>query len=148
MKQSDLYSITLFLVKNKYKISRLFFAWYDIVVVTKLYYAFFFSIVIDGLPKYAWCSYKKTEITMDWNTIWKRIFILARILMQKIGIFSRNWKKVVFHNFPFYSYRVSHSKVNKVILLWWGYRFQLLLIFWILCVHEIGTFMPNSSVFI
>ena len=45
-------------------------------------------------------------------------------------------------------YRVSHSKVNKVILLWWGYRFQFLLIFWILRVHGIGAFMPNSSVFI
>ena len=45
-------------------------------------------------------------------------------------------------------YRVSHSKVSKVILLWWGYRFQFLLIFWILQVHGIGAFMPNSSVFI
>ena len=45
-------------------------------------------------------------------------------------------------------YRVSHSKVSKVILLWWGYRFQFLLIFWILWVHGIGAFMPNSSVFI
>ena len=42
-------------------------------------------------------------------------------------------------------YRVSHSKVNKVILLWRGYRFWLMLIFWIPCVHEIGTFMPGSS---
>ena len=45
-------------------------------------------------------------------------------------------------------YRVSHSKVSKVILLWWGYRFQFMLIFWILRVHGIGAFMPNSSVFI
>ena len=45
-------------------------------------------------------------------------------------------------------YRVSHSKEGKVILLWWGYRFWFLLIFWILHVHEIGAFMPNSSVFI
>ena len=46
------------------------------------------------------------------------------------------------------NYRVSHSKVNKVILLCWVYRFWFLLIFWILNVHEIGTFMPSSSVFI
>ena len=46
------------------------------------------------------------------------------------------------------SYRVSHSKDEKVILLWWGYRFWFLLIFSILQVHEIGTFMFNSSVFI
>ena len=45
-------------------------------------------------------------------------------------------------------YRVSHCKLYKVILLCWGYRFWFLLIFWILRVHEIGTFMPNSSVFI
>ena len=45
-------------------------------------------------------------------------------------------------------YRVSHSKVSKVILLWWGCTFWFLLIFWVLHVHEIGAFMPNSSVFI
>ena len=46
------------------------------------------------------------------------------------------------------TYRVSHSKVSKVILLWWGYRFQFLLILWILWVHGIGAFMPKSSIFI
>ena len=45
-------------------------------------------------------------------------------------------------------YRVSHGKVNKVIWLCWGYTFWFLLIFWVLWVHEKGTFMPNSSVFI
>ena len=45
-------------------------------------------------------------------------------------------------------YRVSHGKVNKVIWLCWGYIFWFLLILWILCVHEIGPFMPSSSVFI
>ena len=44
------------------------------------------------------------------------------------------------------NYRVSHSK--EVIMLWWGYRFWFLLIFWILHVHEISTFMSYSSVFI
>ena len=48
----------------------------------------------------------------------------------------------------FLTYRVSHSKPSKVILLWWRYRLWFLLIFWILRVHEKGTFMPNSSVFI
>ena len=43
--------------------------------------------------------------------------------------------------------RVSHSKVNKVILLCWGYRFGFLLMFWVVSVHEIGTFMSNLSVF-
>ena len=46
------------------------------------------------------------------------------------------------------SYRVSHSIGLKVILLWWGYIFWFLIPFWILQVHEIGAFMPNSSVFI
>ena len=45
-------------------------------------------------------------------------------------------------------YRVSHRKVNKVILPWWGYRFLFLLIFWILHFHEIGPFIFQSSVFI
>ena len=45
-------------------------------------------------------------------------------------------------------YRVSQGKVNKVIWLSWGYRFWFLLIFWVLCVYEIGPFMPSSSVFI
>ena len=33
-------------------------------------------------------------------------------------------------------------------MLWWAYRYWFLLVFWILGVHERGTFMPNSSVFI
>ena len=45
-------------------------------------------------------------------------------------------------------YRVSHGKVNKVIWLCWGYSFWFFLICWVLWVHEKGTFMPNSSVFI
>ena len=35
----------------------------------------------------------------------------------------------------FQLYRVSHSKPEKVILLWWGHRFWFLLIFWVLHVH-------------
>ena len=38
--------------------------------------------------------------------------------------------------------------MNKVIWLCWGYRFWFLLICFILHVHEIWPFMPNSSVFI
>ena len=45
-------------------------------------------------------------------------------------------------------YRVSHSKPSNVILLWWGYRFWFLLIFWVLCVYELGTFILNLSIFI
>ena len=40
------------------------------------------------------------------------------------------------------SYRVSHGKVNKVIWLCWRYRFWFFLIFLVLQVHELGTFMP------
>ena len=46
------------------------------------------------------------------------------------------------------SCRVSHSKEGKVILLWWGHRLWFFPIFWVLHVHEIDSFMPNSSVFI
>ena len=45
-------------------------------------------------------------------------------------------------------YRVSHIKLSKVIWLCWGYIFWFLLIFLVLRVHEIGTFMLNSSIFI
>ena len=47
----------------------------------------------------------------------------------------------------FFIYRVSHTKEGKVVMLWWEYRFLFLLICSILRVHEIGTVMPNSSVF-
>ena len=47
----------------------------------------------------------------------------------------------------FFIYRVSHIKQGNVVMLWWEYRFWFLLICSILRVHEIGTVMPNSSVF-
>ena len=46
------------------------------------------------------------------------------------------------------TYRTSHGKVDKVIWLYWGYRFWYLLIFGVLCIHGLGPFMPSSSVFI
>jgi hypothetical protein len=46
------------------------------------------------------------------------------------------------------SYRVSHSKPGKVILLWWGYRFWFLPILGIIRVYEKGTItVPSSSVY-
>ena len=51
-------------------------------------------------------------------------------------------------SFILHKYRVSHSKEGKVILLWWGFRFWFLLTFLVLHVHEKGTFLLNSSVFI
>ena len=57
-------------------------------------------------------------------------------------------KGKISQNFVSFSeYRVSHGKVNKVIWLCWGYSFWFWLIFWVLCVHEKGTLMMNSSVF-
>ena len=38
--------------------------------------------------------------------------------------------------------------MDKVECFWRGYRFRFLLILGVLHVHEIGPFMPNSSVFI
>ena len=58
------------------------------------------------------------------------------------------WFQLNFKAKAIVTYRVSHSIGLKVILLWWGYRFWFLLLFWILHVPEIGAFMPNSSVFI
>ena len=43
---------------------------------------------------------------------------------------------------------LSFPQKNVVIWLCWGYRFWFFLIFLVLQVHELGTFMPNSSVFI
>ena len=45
-------------------------------------------------------------------------------------------------------YRVSHSKEHKVILLWWAYRFWILLICRVLCVHELGKFILSPKFFI
>ena len=71
----------------------MFFAWYDIVVVTKLYYASFFSIVIDGLPKYAWCSYKNQK------SQWIEIIFGGHISM----------------------YKVSHKYLDDFMRLFWGH---------------------------
>ena len=71
---------------------------------------------------------------------------------MKLLITAKKQKLLPYFNFCKFlqtrSYRVSHGKVNKVIWLCWGYSFWFLLIFWVLCVHEKGTFMLNSSVFI
>ena len=58
------------------------------------------------------------------------------------GILSAQMRIVIMY------YRVSHLKLTKVIWLCWGYRFLFLLIFRVLRVHEKGTFMLNSPVFI
>ena len=50
--------------------------------------------------------------------------------------------------FTILRYSVSHGKVNKVILLCWGYIFRFLLIFWTLHIHEKRAFTHHSSVFI
>ena len=45
-------------------------------------------------------------------------------------------------------YRVSHSKMWKVILLWWGYRFKFLLIQEVLYVSVKSPFLPTQPVLI
>ena len=62
--------------------------------------------------------------------------------------FLKDWSFVVAFKTNLLYYRVSHSKEGKVILLWWGFRFWFLLTFLVLHVHEKGTFLLNSSVFI
>ena len=67
---------------------------------------------------------------------------------RKQNIFSGACRIISCLKFLNLSSRVSHGKVNKVIWLCWGYRFWFLLIFWVQWIHEKGTFVPNSSVFI
>ena len=77
-------------------------------------------------------------------------WLLEEEKKKKFTLIHFHWKLDETHKM-YTRYRVSHSKVSKVILLWWGHRFWFwfwfLLIFWILHVHEIGAFMPNLSVF-
>ena len=82
-------------------------------------------------------------IVLNWRQIWKEFF-------ERYTVWTIFWLGVLQSRITpnLGKYRVSHSKEYKVILLWWGYRFWFLLIFWILRVHEIGAFMPKSSVFI
>ena len=74
-----------------------------------------------GRRTYTVITYKSRGELFLWNIIWELCWFWA----------GR------------YSYRVSHSKVSKVILLCWDYRFRFMLIFWILRVHGIW-----ASVFI
>ena len=67
--------------------------------------------------------------------------------LQKYDITLRFRLAAFFRCLQLLVYRVSHSKDWKVILLWWGYRFWFLLVFWILRVHEIGPFHQFLFIF-
>ena len=59
------------------------------------------------------------------------------------SIYSRSWVSWWSNCKDIYyvkKYRVSHSKDWKAIRLWWAYRYWFFLVFWILRVHERGTF--------
>ena len=108
-----------------------------------------------------YCAWTSLEVAENWSggvkvsTAFRYLFRVSSMLgsgnfggwNKKLDKKVYMWLLVWFLGFKFI-YRVSHSKVGKVILLWWGYRFWFLLIFWFLCVHEIEAFMPSSSVFI
>ena len=87
-------------------------------------------------------------VGQDFRTLWTK----GNVRLQRWYGESVQWKENVFKECYWTKieckYRVSHSKDCKVILLWWEYRFWFLLIFWVLCVHEIRAFMPNLSVLI
>ena len=98
-----------------------------------------FCIILE-LCLLLWQIVKQEQILKAWRLPVPIIRMLHGLFIPcLIGMFVKLWS---------FKYRVSHSKEGKVILLWWGYRFWFLLIFWVLHVHEIGPFMPNSSVFI
>ena len=78
-----------------------------------------------------------SKIEMSWAKI--EALVLAEVLIL-IPFYCQ------FHDCQ--AYRVSHSKEGKVFLLWRGYRFWFLLVFWVVCVNEIGTFISSLSVFI
>ena len=82
------------------------------------------------------------------QTIWSRGKVWNLFINSFLWISNKIWSWNKKRERLVTKYRVSHSKVSKVILLWWGYIFRFMLIFWILQVHGIGAFMPNSSVFI
>ena len=104
---------------------------------------------------------KKFVILLCWNGTKLRFMEFSQLVFFIVNIvhYSFVWwkqKKNMYWNtinkynlsLELYTYRVSHSKEGKVILLWWGHRFWFFLVFWVLHVHEIDSFMPNSSVFI
>ena len=76
-----------------------------------------------------------------WNLFWSSI-----LTFMDLFAFSNS---ACFYNVLFcFTTAFTHSKPEKVILHWWGHRLWFLLLFWVLHAHELGPFMPNSSVFI
>ena len=80
----------------------------------------------------------KVHIFWEGHTILRNLHLMCQSFCSLLRIYELYLK----------TYRVSHSKEGQVILLWWGHRFWFFLVFWFLHVHEIDSFMPNSSVFI
>ena len=87
-----------------------------------------------------------TANLMEIYTVYK--LFMSALCAKKVQTFTFVLMLWSFYTGGLKYYRVSHSKVNKVLLLWWGYKFWFLLIFWILHFHEIGPFMFQSSLFI
>ena len=99
------------------------------------------SFLLVAFSKVAcWTPSKKTEKLF----CLKGCAISFLKLETRITHFQLTFIWVIWH---YWNYRVSYCKV-KVICLCWEYSFWFFLIFWVLCVHEKGTFMLNSSVFI
>ena len=74
---------------------------------------------------------------MSWIQNCKPMKIIwIKLISNQIALSKFDVKIQKKKNMEKQTYRVSHSKVNKVILPRWGYRFGLLLTFWALRVHE------------
>ena len=88
---------------------------------------------------------------MDWiqnQSIYLLLdFFRQNKVCQKIRETSRFVVSGLVVGYPV-SYRVFNNVLTQFRQLCWEYRLWFVLIFWVLCVHEIGKFMPNFSVFI
>ena len=87
---------------------------------------------------------------MDWiqnQSIYLLLdFFRQNKVCQKIRETSRFVVSWLVVGYPV-SYRVFNNVLTQFRQLCWEYRLWFVLIFWVLCVHEIGKFMPNSSIF-
>ena len=73
-----------------------------------------FSLGVHSKQKQK-CSYK---------SFWLRVHFSFMTEKMNCANYSTTWRRL---------YRVSHSKVNRVVLVWWGY------IFWFLLILDVGT---------
>ena len=80
---------------------------------------------------------RANPLSIYYRTNLQYFHTFGQVLEPALYIIKHGW----ISDFLFLKYRVSHLKLSKVIWLCWRYRFRFLLIFWVLCVYEKGTFI-------